>query len=85
MKTIKNEKPQKIDFEKLIIDYRVSDKCSLLVYLREVWKDLRTRSEEPTLGVNYHTFYQVSYKEFNTLLVLSSSWYNFRKIIFCLR
>lgn len=47
---------EKIDVELLLSDFRVKNKDSLQVYLKELWKDLSQRSEDKSKGVNRVTF-----------------------------
>ena len=46
----------KIDVELLLEDFRVKNKDALLVYLKELWKDLSQRSEDKVKGINRITF-----------------------------
>jgi len=59
-----NENPiTKVDFVELIQTFRNNDVDVLTSYLIQVWKDLRQRSNDPSLGINKHTFFNVSYNK----------------------
>jgi len=45
-----------INVEQLLDDFRIKDKESLRIYMKELWKDLSQRSEDKNKGVNRVTF-----------------------------
>jgi len=50
----------KIDFDELLHEvFQVPDIDVLTSYLIIVWKDLRQRSCDASLGINKHTFFSV--------------------------
>lgn len=49
----------KINFEKLIKEYKVTAIEPFTQYLKEIWKDLSERSEEKGKGLNRLTFSKV--------------------------
>ena len=97
LKTSSKEKPlPKIDFERLANEYRIEDKHTLLLYLKEVGKDLKKRSDNPILGIDSHTFSQVKFRNYYNIfnlyylffilfLVLSTTWYYSRTFVFSSR
>ena len=49
----------KINFEKLIMEFKVTSIPPLTMYLKDIWKDLSDRSEEKGKGLTLLTFSKV--------------------------
>ena len=57
-----NEVPapiSKINFEKLIMEFKVTSIPPFTMYLKDIWKDLSDRSEEKGKGLTLLTFSKV--------------------------
>jgi hypothetical protein len=62
---------EKIDLEELIKDYTVLNVTSFISYLKEIWKDLASRSDDKVKGVNRIIFSNVFFSKNSTISFLA--------------
>ena len=73
---------KKLNIDDLIKEFQVSDTIGLSGYLHDLWKELYIYSDDIIKGINYLTFRRVKYNFLFFKVVLSFTWFNFKKIIY---